>query len=314
MHKKVTNLSQQIYYCEQCDYKCFRKNDYEKHLLTQKHIAEKCLKKNVIFECECGKTYKHKQSLNRHREKCNNINNNHNNNNNNHNNNHNNINNINNNNDGNDNNLKNLVCKLISENNEIKNTLMKENNELRAQVSELIPKVGNNNNNNINQKLNIQVFLNEKCKDAINIDEFIKSIEVSLEHLDFTKENGLTAGLSNAIVENMNKLSIYERPLHCTDVKREILYIKDDNKWGKTDSDKKLEGAIQEVSRKSIGSLLQWKQNNPDYENIDSDFSKKCISMQMESTASAKRNTFYPKIIHNLARENALSKKIETKN
>ena len=96
-------------------------------------------------------------------------------------------------------------------------------------------------------------------------------------------------------MDNLKQLNLYQRPIHCTDTKRETLYIKDDNKWGKTDSDKKLEGAIQEVSRKSIGSLLQWKQNNPDYENIDSDFSKKCISMQMESTASAKRNAFYPK-------------------
>ena len=305
MHKKVTNLSQQIYYCEQCDYKCFRKNDYEKHLLTQKHIAEKCLKKNVIFECECGKTYKHKQSLNRHREKCNN--NTINNNNNNHNNNHNNINNINNNNDGNDNNLKNLVCKLISENNEIKNTLMKENNELRAQVSELIPKVGNNNNNNINQKLNIQVFLNEKCKDAINIDEFIKSIEVSLEHLDFTKENGLTAGLSNAIVENMNKLSIYERPLHCTDVKREILYIKDDNKWEKDNNKEKMNKIISKISGKNYEALQEWIRNNPDY--MENEYKKSFFTQVIRTIG--KNNNSNNNIIKNICKEMYIKDNIE---
>ena len=109
------------------------------------------------------------------------------------------------------------------------------------------------------------MFLNEKCKDAININDFVKSIEISLEQLNFTKNKGLTEGLSNAIVENMNKLSLYERPLHCTDIKRETLYIKDDNKWEKNDSKDKLKKAIKKASSKNYEALNKWIKENPDY-------------------------------------------------
>ena len=124
--------------------------------------------------------------------------------------------------------LKGLVCKLITENNEIKNTILKENQELRAQVNELIPKIGNNNTTNIKQKFNINIFLNEQCRDAINMDDFLKQIEVSMQQLDLTKKKGITEGLSNVFIENMNKLSLYERPLHCTDPQQETVYIKCD--------------------------------------------------------------------------------------
>ncbi len=109
-------------------------------------------------------------------------------------------------------------------------------------------------------------------------------------------------------MDNLKQLTLYERPIHCTDVKRETLYIKDSDKWEKEQSDKKLEGAIQEVSRKSIGSLLQWKKENPEYENIDSEFSNKCIVMQQQSSGYTNRELSYSKIVHNLARENFVKK------
>ena len=99
--------------------------------------------------------------------------------------------------------------------------------------------VGNNNTvnnvNNLEKNLNINIFLNENCKDALNIGEFVKQIKFNLDEIDFTKDNGLAEGLSKAIIENMNKLSLYERPLHCTDDKRETLYIKDNDSWKKSD-------------------------------------------------------------------------------
>ena len=112
--------------------------------------------------------------------------------------------------------------------------------------------------------------------------------------------------MTKILMDNLNQLTLYQRPIHCTDTKRETLYIKDNNKWEKEQSDKKLEGAIQQVSRKSIGSLLQWKQTNPEYENIDSDFSNQCIVIQKQSLAGDKKDTYYPKIIHNIAKESAL--------
>ena len=152
------------------------------------------------------------------------------------------------------------------------------------------------------------MFLNEQCKDAINFSDFINRIEVSHDDLENNAQLGFVNGMTKISMDNLSQLTLYERPIHCTDVKRETLYIKDKDTWEKEQSDKKLEGAIQEVSRKSIGSLLQWKQNNPDYENIDSDFSNKCIVMQQQSLGNSNREILYSKIVHNLARENFVKK------
>ena len=107
-------------------------------------------------------------------------------------------------------------------------------------------------------------------------------------------------------MDNLNQLQVYERPIHCTDAKRETLYIKDDDKWEKDTSEKKLESAIQEVSRKSMTSLMDWKHENPDYQDMDSEFSKRCINIQKQSSASNNKKIYYPKIIHNIARKNTI--------
>jgi hypothetical protein len=140
------------------------------------------------------------------------------------------------------------------------------------QISELLPKIGNNfiTNNNNNNKFNIQVFLNERCKDAINMSDFIKSIQVSLQQLDYTKQNGLVNGLSNVIIENMNKLGLYQRPIHCTDIKRESLYIKDDDNWEKDVNKEKIKKAIKDVSTKQFCALSKWTKENPDFQNNES--------------------------------------------
>jgi hypothetical protein len=265
--KKVPNNSN-FFSCEICNYNTIRKSQFDRHLMTAKHknnekynhleLKSSDFSNNVCnFSCICGKMYPYRSSLYNHKKKCIFIKNNNENNL---------ILNVKENNDTNED-LKNLVCKLIKENNEIKNSIMKENNELRAQVNELIPKVGNNNTINNNQKLNINIFLNEQCKDALNMNDFIKSIEISLEQLDYTKKNGLALGLSNAIVENMNKLSLYERPMHCTDIKRETLYIKEEDKWTKDENKEKIKNAIKKASGKNYNALQNWKSNNPDFIN-----------------------------------------------
>ncbi len=268
----LTNLGQkrhENFVCEKCNFITSHKTKYDRHINTRKHkmltsTDEK--RTTALFVCECGKSYKHRQSLSVHKRKCIYLKNN------------------NENNEIVDDNrveqttddLKKLVCKLMNENNEIKNNIMKENKELRAQVSELIPKVGNNNTVNNNQKFNVNIFLNTQCKDAINMNDFIKSIEISLEQLDYTKKNGLALGLSNAIVENMNKLSLYERPMHCTDIKRETLYIKEQDKWLKDENKEKIKNAIKKASGKNYNALQNWKNNNPDFiydNNKQEDFS-----------------------------------------
>jgi hypothetical protein len=138
--------------------------------------------------------------------------------------------------------------------------------ELTDTIKELIPKVGNNITTT-NQKFNIQVFLNEKCKDAISMSDFIKSIEVSLQQLDYTKHNGLVNGLSNVIIENINKLGFYQRPIYCTDIKRESLYIKEADSWEKDINKEKIKRAIKDVSTKQFFALSKWTKENPDFQN-----------------------------------------------
>ena len=249
MAQKNPQKSLKEYYCEKCDYRCINKKDYEKHLLTQKHNAQQCsimLAKNpIIYECNCGKSYKHKQSYNRHRKKCEYI--------------------------ENDISITDISDQKIKNDEDLNYkemfySMMNENKDLRKQITDILPKVGNNNTN-VKQKFNINIFLNEQCKDAINMNDFIKSIEVSLQQLDYTNTNGIEQGLSNVILENMNKLSLYERPLHCTDTKRETLYVKDNNIWEKDRTKEKLKKAIKDVTNKQYKALKEWTQENPDFQN-----------------------------------------------
>tara|TARA_B110001452_G_scaffold259115_1_gene255090 strand:+ start:446 stop:1372 length:927 start_codon:yes stop_codon:yes gene_type:complete len=254
----------QFFICNNCDFKCCKRGDYNRHLGTQKHFRLTNTYPDVIkniekkYSCTCGKNYKHKQSLFTHKKKC----------------------------DfketcveisGNVStsliklddeavDYKFMFFKLLDENKDFKDLLVKQ----QEQIGELIPKVGNNNNNTINKnKFNINIFLNEQCKDALNMNEFIKSIEVSLDQLDLTKNKGLTEGLSNVLIENMNKLSLYERPMHCTDVKRETLYIKDNDSWEKDKDKTKIKKAIKDASNKQFKTMHQWTQENPDFKEDD---------------------------------------------
>ena len=253
MHNNLVPNEEFKFICKCCDYKSRRKSQFDRHLLTLKHknkenttkIQQNTTEKGSYI-CECGKKYLHRASLHNHKKKCNN---------------------------GNELNKElkvpkissELILKLINENNELKNTILKENQELRNQITELIPKVGINNNN-IKNKFNINVFLNEKCKDAISMDEFINKIEVSMKNLLTTKEKGQVNGITNIIMENMNKLSLYERPLHCTDKKRETLYVKN-NEWEKDENKECINKALKSIESKQLKNLNVWLNEHPNYMN-----------------------------------------------
>ena len=200
---------------------------------------------------------------------------------------------------------KTMMFKLLDENKEFKNILIKQ----QKQMSEMIPRVENNTINNISNvhnvknKLNINIFLNEQCKDALNINDFVKNININLNHIDFTKENGLAEGLSKAIIDNMNKLSLYERPLHCTDTKRETLYIKDNDVWGKDNDKAKIKEAIKAVSNKQFKSIKQWTDENPDFRDTDE---KKDEFVKILATVSKDSNTVNDKVIKNLCNNSYL--------
>ena len=160
-------------------------------------------------------------------------------------------------------NLQELVIKLLMDNQEIK----KENQELIHKITDLIPKMGNNTfNNNVKQNFNINVFLNEKCKDALTIDEFVEKIEISMKNLLTTKDKGLSEGLSNIVIDNMNKLSLYERPIHCTDKKRETIYIKNEE-WEKDEGKDKINNFLKKVEHKQVQNIDQWTNKHPNYMN-----------------------------------------------
>jgi hypothetical protein len=163
--------------------------------------------------------------------------------------------------------------------------------------------INGNINNNQTNKFNINLFLNEQCKDAMNFSDFIKNIAVSREDLENNAQLGFVDGVSKILIESLKQLDQTERPIHCTDIKRETMYIKDDDKWNKEEDSSKLNKAIQEVTRKSMISLLDWKEENPDYKDRDSAFSERCIVIQQQSMAAHNRDTFFPKVAKLVAKE-----------
>ena len=193
------------------------------------------------------------------------------------------------------------------------NALIKQNQEFKEMIMELTNSstgVTNNtiNGNMNNNKFNINIFLNENCNQAINFTEFIEKIDVSQDDLENNAQLGFVNGISKIILDNLRQLSMHERPIHCTDVKRETMYIKDENTWQREEDGDKIKKGIQEVSRKSMKTLNEWKEQNPDYNDMDSEFSNKCITMQQQSNAGSKRDLYYPKIVKTVAKETTIDK------
>lgn len=251
------------YECKNCDFITSNKKDYNRHVLTNKHKRIHDIEYDIKipkispteFNCKCGKVYKHISNLSRHKRTCDFLN------------------------KKEDQNLEKsedldktvenkneLIELLITQNNQLQELLIKQSQEYQKQLIELIPKIGNNNNNTINSnnKVDINIFLNEKCKDAMSMDEFIKKIDVSLSNLLLTKDKGLAEGISQIFLENIKKLSLHERPLHCTDVKRETLYIKNDT-WEKDENKIYIKDAIKKVSIKQSKSINTFTSSKPNY-------------------------------------------------
>ena len=259
-----------IFECKLCDFKTSNKYNYTKHLSTLKHknlhfTDKKMQKLQESYYCICGKSYKHRQSLYTHQSKC----------------------------------MfkdKESITQNLSQE-FVLDVIKKQQDqitELTNTIKDMAPLINNTNNTNNtinntqNNKFNINVFLNEQCKDAINMSDFIKSLHITIDQLDFTKQNGLAQGLSKSIIDNMNKLSIYQRPMHCTDSKREILYIKDHDTWSKDGSKEKLKNVINKASSKNYNALMEWKKINPDFMNNEdkTDYFTKTISTIGKPTSS----------------------------
>lgn len=215
-----------------------------------------------------------------------------------------------------------MINKLINENRELRNFVIDQSNEYKKETKSMMNKmlelsstkntiVTNTINGDItNNRLNINVFLNEKCKDAMNLTDFIETVQITDVDLENNAQLGFVNGISKIILDNLKQLSIFERPIHCTDIKRETIYIKDEDKWEKEEDMKKIKNAIQEISRKSIVHLSQWREENPNYVDLDSELGEKYISMNKASIAGTNREIYHNKIIKKVAKETMIDKSL----
>ncbi len=297
------------YYCEYCDFLCYKKSNYEKHIQTKKHASNifstSINDKNAEqkkYVCDfCNKSYKDRTGLWRHKKICKNV--------------------ISENTciitpdilpSQTENMINNItsenIVELIKQNNEFKELLIEQN----KQIIELTKKTSVNNitqYNTNNNKFNLNFFLNEKCKDALNIKDFINSIDLKLKDLEIVGKLGYVEGISQIIVNGLKELDVYKRPMHCSDIKREVLYVKDENKWEKENEDKdKIKSAIKEIANKNIKQIPDWIKEHPhhkDYNHHENDDYLNIITSCMAGNEVVEDMN---KIIKNVSKEVVIDK------
>ena len=291
MKKMPTN-----YTCEICNFSSSKMSNYNKHLLTPKHqrLTNPNAKMPSSYTCECGKEYKHMSSLCNHKRTC-------------------------------KMNTENVHESVSIQNEDTRyelltNTileLVKKNDELTSSIVEMSKNMGNNTVNNTNtninsnNKFNLNVFLNEKCKNAMTLKDFVKSINISIQDFIETGERGFIDGISNIIVERINEMEIHDRPLHCTDLKREIVYIKDDDKWEKDEDKVHLRKAVKGVANKNERMRPIWYDSTPDVgimgtENYEKFF--KYSESSLGGCGKEETRLFEDKVMKNVLREVTIDK------
>jgi hypothetical protein len=316
---KLAEKNESIYECIHCDFKCSFLSDWKRHLTTRKHLTSvngtkmeingtKFTEKNEtnIHKCEyCEKMYKTASGLWKHKTKCV----------------------YSNKNDNISENTEEPDSPIVATENGIaiaNNTIidqytilsiLKQNNELQQLLIEqnkTIIELSKNNQvtnttthtNSHNKAFNLNFFLNETCKDAMNIMDFVESIKLQVSDLESVGELGYIEGISNIIVKNLNALDVTQRPVHCTDKKRETIYIKDDNKWEKDEEQKKMHKMIKKVADKNARLLPKFTEKYPDYKNYHSKNSDKYSKIIVESMGGSGDNDYEKeeKIIKNITK------------
>ena len=286
------------YLCEKCDFVTCNKNDFNRHNKTKKHISNdsQCFsmvktQKNS-YECICGKKYMDNSGLWRHKKKCNiNV-----------------ISDLDNKDETVD--KDQLILMLVKQNSE----LIKETSEFKNIMMEVI-KNGTHNTthtNSHNKTFNLQFFLNETCKDAMNIMDFVDSVKLQLSDLENVGKIGYVEGISSIIVKNLNSLDETKRPVHCTDSKREVMYIKDEDKWEKENENKeKMRKVIKHITHKNSKLLNDFKAKYPDCGKSESRYSDKYDKLVIEAMGGKGDNDLEKedKIIKNIAKQVTIDSK-----
>ncbi len=254
--RKKTHLK---YYCEKCDYSSRNKTDFNRHLSTTKHKMEtdgnilETIKTQLI--CLCGKTYKTRSGLFKHKKKCPSI-------------------------------VekldvsKNAKTKLIKSTN-IHEQFMNVDDQLKilekkTRLAELNLKIAEinqgqivnqtiNNTNNTNNNMTINLFINEHCKNAMNLTDFVDNVKISLADLEYTNQHGYAKGISNIFIKQLEDIPVTKRPIHCSDKKRMQFYVKEEDGWKKDEKHENMDKTIHEINKKQIGHIKEWQKQNPDY-------------------------------------------------
>ncbi len=306
--------SQYKYSCEICDYGTSNKKDYKKHLTTRKHINRtelNCKSPNIVpnnhFGCDvCGRSFKARNSLWYHKKKCigtelyqesnaesgGSIN-------------------------------TDVVMKLLTQNQEFKELMLdqskqlleqqEENKILQNKLLEAVKEgktINNTTNNTTNNKFNLNFFLNEQCKDAMNISDFIDNMVLSVEDLKNTGRLGYIDGITKIFTDKLKEMDTYDRPMHCTDLKRETLYIKNNDEWDKDSDKNKMKTAIECVANKNLNNLNNWKEDNPNHVIMDSNEDKEFVEIMTNSLGGmgSDREKNKQKIIKNVLKEVVVDK------
>ena len=273
--------------CEKCAFKCSKKSNYDKHMLTPKHTNAIFVAQNATrletknAKCPfCEKNFNHSSSMYRHKKECKEK-------------------------------IEKVTNNTNNNNDKLVEYLMKENSELKHMIIDVCKNINTNssqnnhsfnNTNSHNKTFNLQFFLNETCKDAMNIMDFAESVKLQLSDLEKVGEIGYVDGISNIIVKNLIALDETKRPVHCTDTKREVLYIKDDNKWEKEDLEKKkIRKLIKKVADKNARLIPKFKEEHPDCVKSVSKFSDQYNKLIVESFDNDAEKE--DKIIRKIAKE-----------
>ena len=297
------------FYCEFCDYGSSKKGNMDNHLLTAKHQLatgsnQKEAKISSEFICQlCKKNYKDKSGLWRHKKSC-----------------------IPSFNEDNEEKVEekekekeksqglgNGECEIIK-------MLIKDNSELKTMMMEVVKSIQPNNTNNShnnshnttnNNHFNLQIYLNETCKDAINLTDFVDSLQVKLKDLEETARLGYSEGVSRIFINGLNELDVNKRPIHCSDAKRETLYVKDKNEWTKDSDKERLTNAIKTVGKKNIQQITEWQKKYPEYRDPASRHNDKYLKMlcnAMNGSTDDEQEKNMEKIIRTITKEVVIDK------
>ena len=276
--------------CKICNFTCSKESEWKRHNVTSKHVNRitGIYKTPITHICKCGKQYKYSRGLWEHKQKCNGL----------------------------------MRTQSTEQPPEISNPvdsslileLLNQNKELHQMVIELAKKAGNttnNTNNTINNKFNLNVFLNETCKNAMTLTEFVKSMNLSVEDFVNTGELGYVNGISQIMVDRINNMELCDRPLHCTDLKRETVYVKDAEKWEKDEDNDKMRDAVKKVASKNERMRSVWYNETPNIDVLGSDNCEKFFKYSKSALGGVnpdQTRTFQDKIIRNVLKEVIIDK------